>query len=82
MLQNRKFELNLSKFGKNNLHMFSQGQWIFAGLFLLAFVIASIYVYRKDAALHQKFYKGSYKVLIGFFLFIILLFIIKVTMKR
>ena len=62
--------------------MFSQGQWIFAGLFLVAFIIASVYVYRKDAALHQKFYKGSYRVLIGFFLFIVLLFVIKVTMKR
>jgi len=62
--------------------MFTQGQWIFAGLFLFAFIIASIYVYRKDAVLHKKFYKGSYKVLIGFFLFIVVLFIIKVTMKR
>jgi len=62
--------------------MFTQGQWIFAGLFLAAFIIASIYVYRKDAALHKIFYKGSYRVLIGFFLFIVALFIIKVTMKR
>lgn len=62
--------------------MFSQGQWIFAGLFLVAFVIVSIYVYRKDAILHQKFYKGSYRVLIGFLLFIAVLFIIKFTMKR
>jgi len=62
--------------------MFSQGQWIFAGLFLVAFVIASIYVYRKDAILHRKFYKGSYRVLIGFLLFIVVLFIIKFTMKR
>jgi len=62
--------------------MFTQGQWIFAGLFLVAFIIAAIYVYRKDAALHRKVYKGSYKVLIGFFLFIIALFVIKITMKR
>lgn len=62
--------------------MFSQGQWIFAGLFLVAFVIASIYVYRKDAILHRRFYKGSYRVLIGFLLFIVVLFIIKFTMKR
>lgn len=62
--------------------MFSQGQWIFAGLFLVAFIMASIYVYRKDAVLHRKFYKGSYRVLIGFLLFIVLLFIIKFTMKR
>lgn len=62
--------------------MFTQGQWLFAGLFLLAFIICSIYVYRKDASLHKLFYKGSYKVLIGFLLFIALLFVIKITMKR
>ncbi len=62
--------------------MFTQGQWTFAGLFLLAFIICAIYVYRKDAALHQKFYKGSYRVLIGFIIFIALLFVIKVFMKR
>ena len=55
---------------------------IFAGLFLLAFIGASIYVYRKDAGLHQRFYKGSWQVLIGFLIFIALLFVIKFTMKR
>jgi len=61
--------------------MFSQGQLIFAGLFLLAFVIAAVYVYRKDAALHKIFYKGSYRILIGFLLFIGLLFVIKIYLK-
>lgn len=62
--------------------MFTQGQWIFAGIFLISFIIAAIYVYRKDAAIHQNFYKGSYKVLLAFLIFIALLFVIKVTMKR
>lgn len=62
--------------------MFTQGQWTFAAIFLVAFIGCAIYVYRKDAGLHQKFYKGSYKVLIGFLLFIALLFVIKFTMKR
>ncbi len=62
--------------------MFTQGQWIFAGFFLVSFIIAAVYVYRKDAALHQIFYKGSYKVLIVFLLFIAALFVIKITMKR
>jgi hypothetical protein len=62
--------------------MFSTGQLIFAALFFVAFVAIMVFSYRKDASLHQKFYKGSYKVLIGFLLFIVLLFIIKVTMKR
>lgn len=62
--------------------MFTQGQLIFAGVFLVTFIGCAIYVYRKDARLHQKFYKGSYRVLIAFLLFIALLFVIKFTMKR
>ncbi len=61
--------------------MFTTGQWIFAGLFVVAFVIAAIYSYRGDKALHAKFYKGSYKVLIGFLLFIVMLFLIKFFFK-
>jgi hypothetical protein len=62
--------------------MFSQGQWIFAALFLLTFIIAAVFVYRKDAVMHKTFYKGSYKVLIAFLLFVAFLFFVKVYMKR
>lgn len=62
--------------------MFTTGQWVFAALFFVAFVIAAYFAYGKDKALHNKFYKGSYKVLIAFLLFIALLFVIKVTMKH
>jgi len=62
--------------------MFSQGQLVFAGCFFVAFVIAMIYAYRKDAKLHKTFYKGNYKILIGFILFIIILFMIKIFFKR
>ncbi|MFT5715431.1 MAG: putative membrane protein YedE/YeeE [Flavobacterium sp.] len=62
--------------------MFSQGQLVFAGFFFIAFVIAMIYAYRKDVKLHKLFYKGSYKILIAFFLFIGILFVIKVYFKR
>ena len=62
--------------------MFTTGQWIFAALFFVAFVIAAYYAYGKDKALHNKEYKGSYKVLIGFIIFILLLFVIKVFMKH
>ncbi|MRX38087.1 hypothetical protein GJU43_02260 [Flavobacterium sp. LC2016-23] len=62
--------------------MFSQGQLIFALCFFIAFVIAMIFAYRKDLALHKIFYKGNYKVLIGFFLFIAILFVIKIFLKR
>ncbi|MGG7035543.1 MAG: hypothetical protein ACI7YS_10175 [Flavobacterium sp.] len=62
--------------------MFSKGQLIFALFFVVIFVIAMIYSYRKDLVLHKKFYKGNYKILIGFFLFIILLFVIKLFFKH
>jgi cytochrome bd-type quinol oxidase subunit 1 len=62
--------------------MFSTGQWVFAALFLVAFVIIMIFSYRKDIATHRKFYKGSYKVLIAFFLFIAMLFVINIFFKR
>ena len=62
--------------------MFTTGQWIFAALFFVAFVIAAYFAYGKDKALHQKVYKGSYKILIGFIVFIIVLFVIKFTMKH
>ncbi|WP_338648120.1 hypothetical protein V5J73_05295 [Flavobacterium sp. KS-LB2] len=62
--------------------MFSQGQLVFAGLFLVAFIIAAIYSYRKDLKIHKEFYKGNYKILIGFGIFIGILFVIKVFFKR
>ncbi|WP_163394173.1 hypothetical protein [Flavobacterium limi] len=62
--------------------MFSQGQLIFAVCFFIAFVIIMIFAYRKDLALHKIFYKGNYKVLIGFLLFIVILFLIKFFFKR
>lgn len=62
--------------------MFTTGQWVFAGFFVVAFVIAAIYAYKGDKVLHAKFYKGSYKVLIGFLLFIAMLFVIKIFFKH
>lgn len=62
--------------------MFSSGQLIFALLFFIAFVIAMVISYRKDFKIHEKYYKGNFKVLIGFFIFIVLLFVIKIVFKR
>ena len=62
--------------------MFSQGQLVFSGLFFIAFIVAAIYSYRKDIKTHQEFYKGNYKILIGFGIFIGILFLIKVFFKR
>ncbi|UUW08931.1 hypothetical protein NLG42_22875 [Flavobacterium plurextorum] len=62
--------------------MFSQGQLIFGLCFFIAFVIVMIFAYRKDLVLHKVFYKGNYKVLIAFLLFIAILFAIKIFLKR
>ncbi len=62
--------------------MFSQGQMIFAGLFVVAFVAAMVYAYGKDKMLHREFYKGNYKILIGFVVFIAILFVIKFNFKH
>ena len=61
--------------------MFSQGQVIFGVLFFIAFVITAIFMYRKDLATHKLYYKGSYKVLIGFLIFVAFLFAIKLYGK-
>jgi cytochrome bd-type quinol oxidase subunit 1 len=61
--------------------MFTKGQIIFAVLFFISFVVATYFAYKGDKNLHQKYYKGSYKILIGFILFIIMLFIIKFFFK-
>lgn len=62
--------------------MFSEGQIQFAIAFVIAFVLVMIYAYRKDMKLHRVFYKGNYKVLLGFICFIIFLFVVKAFLKR
>jgi hypothetical protein len=62
--------------------MFTTGQWIFAGFFLVSFIIAAIYAYKGDKVLHNQFYTGNYKVLIVFLLFIAMLFVIKFFFKH
>ena len=62
--------------------MFSPGQLIFGACFAIGFIFAIIIAYRKDANLHRVFYKGNYKILLGFFFFIGLLFLIKIYLKH
>jgi hypothetical protein len=62
--------------------MFSLGQLIFAAIFFVSFVVAISYSYRKDILVHQRIYKGSYKIVIGFIVFILLLFVIKIFLKH
>jgi len=61
--------------------MFSRGQLIFAALFFIAFVVVTVLSYKKDKALHKKYYKGSIWVLVGFLVFIAFLFFIKYFVK-
>ena len=60
------------------LSMFSTGQLVFALLFVVAFTSIIVLMYRKDAKGHKIHYSGSYKILIGFILAIVALFLIKV----
>lgn len=62
--------------------MFTSGQLYFAAFFIIVFTVLMVYVYRKDFSLHKKYYKGSYKILIGFFMFVGILFIIKTFLKK
>jgi len=57
--------------------MFSTGQLVFAGLFLVTFIIIISFSYKKDRRLHKKQYKGSIWVLVAFIAFIALLFVLK-----
>ena len=62
--------------------MFTQGQIYFALFFIVVFVAAMIYVYRKDLPLHKKYYKGTYWILLAFLLFIATLFFIKYFVRE
>jgi hypothetical protein len=62
--------------------MFTQGQLLFAVCFFITFVITMIIAYRKDLELHKRYYKGNYKVLVGFLVFIGILFCVKIFFKR
>jgi len=62
--------------------MYSTGQWIFAGFFVVAFVIIMIISYRRDKKLHKKHYRGSFWILIGFLVFVGLLLAAKFLLKE
>jgi tryptophan-rich sensory protein len=62
--------------------MFTPGQLIFAILFVIVFVTAMIYVYRKDLSWQKEHYQGTRWVLLGFFLFILFLFFVKFFLKN
>jgi cbb3-type cytochrome oxidase subunit 3 len=72
----------MSIFALKYFIMFSRPQMLFALLFFICFVIAISYSYRKDKLVHDRIYKGNYKILIGFIVFIGLLFLIRVFLKH
>lgn len=53
------------------------GHWIFAGVFMTAFIIYLIYSYRKDLKLHKVHYSGSMYVLAAIVIFLFLFYVIK-----
>lgn len=62
--------------------MLSNGQIIFAVLFVIAFTIITIISYKKDKKLHLRHYNGAIWVLVGFLAFIIILVLIKNSVKN
>ena len=62
--------------------MFSIGQLIFGICFFIVFVIIVIFSYKSDKKKQPQYFKGSYKVLIGFLIaFSLLVFIKFITQK-
>ncbi len=62
--------------------MFSIGQLIFGICFFIVFVIVVIFSYKSDKKKQPQYFKGSYKVLIGFLIaFSSLVFIKFITQK-
>ena len=57
--------------------MFSDGQITFGIIFFIVFSILLGFAYKKDSKLHNKYYKGSYMVLIAFVSFIGMIALIK-----
>lgn len=62
--------------------MFSNGQIVFAFLFITLFTISVFYSYKKDKKLHLKNYQGVKWVSISFLVFLVMLFIIKYLLKN
>ena len=62
--------------------MLTTGQLVFAGLFIITFIIVMFFSYKKDEKMHLKNYKGVVWILIAFVLFILFLFFFKYFLKN
>jgi cbb3-type cytochrome oxidase subunit 3 len=62
--------------------MFSFGQLIFGLCFFIVFIGVIIYSYKTDKKNQPKYFKGSYKILLGFLIAFSLLVLIKYLTKK
>ncbi len=62
--------------------MFSIGQLIFGICFFIVFVIVVVFSYKSDKKKQPQYFKGSYKVLIGFLIAFSLLVLIKFITQK
>jgi len=62
--------------------MFSFGQLIFGLCFFIVFIGIIIYSYKTDKKNQPKYFKGSYKILLGFLIAFSLLVLIKYLTQK
>ena len=62
--------------------MFSFGQLIFGICFFIVFVMIVIFSYKADKKQQPQYFKGSYKILIGFLIAFCLLLLVKFITKQ
>lgn len=62
--------------------MFSFGQLIFGICFFIVFVMIVIFSYKADKKQQPQYFKGSYKILIGFLIAFSLLLLVKFITKQ
>lgn len=62
--------------------MFSFGQVIFGFLFFISFVVIVYFSYRNDKKNNPAYFKGSYKILVGFIIAFGFLVLIKFLTQR
>ncbi|MBI1287284.1 MAG: hypothetical protein GC178_06860 [Flavobacteriales bacterium] len=59
----------------------TSNHWIFAGIFVLTFVVGVGFAYRDDLKKNPTIFKGSWKFLLGVVLFTMVLVVIKILYR-
>lgn len=62
--------------------MFTKGQLVFAALFFIGFTFTIIFAYKSDKQKQKIYFKGSYKILIGFLIAFFALLTIKLLTQK